>query len=220
MFSFCHINLHSTIQETTFKNTSGYYDLKWYFLFNTPIFNESLQLDIIGNTDYYNNLSYVNQQRNKTRQFIYAQSLQLRYSWSDYFESVFHTNYMLNHASYTWPILNQITAHSLLFSAGTKGYVGDYVTLGGEMSQRFNSGYESSFMNNSPTIINAYMEISFNKNRLVMLRLQGFDLLDKNKNMGTYSEYIGNDLYEARNNRLGRYFMATLNMRLQKYPKK
>ncbi|WP_093364040.1 outer membrane beta-barrel protein [Sphingobacterium wenxiniae] len=210
----------STIQETTFKNTSGYYDLKWYFLFNTPVFNESLQLDIVGNTDYYNNLSYVEDKQNTTRQFIYSQSLQLRYSWSDYFESAFNTNYMLNHARYTWPSVNKITAHSLLLSAGTKGYLGDYVTIGGEMSQRVNAGYESDFMNNSPTIINAYMEFSFNKNRLLMLRLQGFDLLDKNKDMGTYSEYIGNDMYEARNNRLGRYFMVTLNMRLQKYPKK
>src|SRR5690606_5460116 len=52
----------STIQETTFKNTDGYYDIKWYYLFNTPLFNENVQLDISGNTDYYNNLSYVNDQ--------------------------------------------------------------------------------------------------------------------------------------------------------------
>ncbi len=210
----------STIQETSFKNTDGYYDIKWYFLFNTPLFNESLQLDFVGNTDYYNNISYVNDLRNKTKQLIYAQSMQLRYSWSDYLETMFNVNYLLNHASYTWPFHNEITAHSLLLSGAAKGYLGDNVTIGTEMSQRFNSGYESSFMNNSPTIINAYLEFSFSRNRLVMLRLQGFDLLDQNKDMGTYSEYIGNDLYEARNNRLGRYFMVALNIRLQKYPKK
>ncbi len=88
------------------------------------------------------------------------------------------------------------------------------------MSQRFNGGYESSFMNNNPSIINAYLEVSFLPNRLALLRFQGYDLLDQNKNMGTFSEYIGNDLYEARNNRLGRYFMVSLNIRLQKYPKK
>lgn len=210
----------STIQETTFKNTDGYYDIKWYYLFNTPLFNESVQLDISGNTDYYNNLSYVNDQRNKTNQFIYSQSAQLRYTWSDYFESMLNANYLLNNASYTWPYRTEITAHSLLTSVATKGYLGEHVTLGAEMSQRFNAGYASSFMNNNPTIINAYLEFAFLHNKMMMLRLQGFDLLDQNKNMGTYSEYIGNDLYEARNNRLGRYFMVTLNMRLQKYPKK
>src|SRR5690606_17816498 len=81
-----------------------------------------------------------------------------------------------------------------------------------------NSGYASSFMNINPTIINAYLEFSFLHNKRALLRLQGFDLLDQNKNMGTYSEYVGNDLYEARNNRLGRYFMITLNLRLQKFP--
>src|SRR5690606_10649507 len=82
----------STIQETSFKNTDGYYDIKWYFLFNTPLFNESLQLDFVGNTDYYNNISYVNDLRNKTKQLIYAQSMQLRYSWSDYLETMFNVN--------------------------------------------------------------------------------------------------------------------------------
>lgn len=210
----------STIQETSFKNADGYFDLKWYYLFNTPIFNESLQLDLIGSTDYYNNLSYVNDDRNKTKQLVYSQSLQFRYNWSDYFETLFNANYLLNHASYTWPNKTEVTAHSLLFSAGTKGYLSDHITLGAEMSQRFNSGYESSFMNSNPTIINAYMEFSFFNNKAAVLRIQGFDLLDQNRNMGTYSEYIGNDLYEAKNNRLGRYFMLTLNVRLQKYPKK
>lgn len=209
----------STIQETTFKNTDGYYDIKWYYLFNTPLFNENVQLDISGNTDYYNNLSYVNDQRNTTQQFIYSQSAQLRYTWSDYFESMFNANYLLNKASYTWPYPTKITGQSLLASVATKGYLGDHITLGAEMSQRFNSGYASSFMNINPTIINAYLEFSFLHNKRALLRLQGFDLLDQNKNMGTYSEYIGNDVYEARNNRLGRYFMVTLNLRLQKYPK-
>lgn len=210
----------STIQETTFKNTDGYYDIKWYYLFNTPLFNENLQLDISGNTDYYNNLSYINDQRNKTKQFIYSQSARLRYTWNNYFESMLNTEYFLNNASYTWPYLTEITAHSLLASAATKGYIGEHITLGAEMSQRFNSGYASSFMNSNPTIINAYLEFAFLHNKMALLRFQGFDLLDQNKNMGTYSEYIGNDLYEARNNRLGRYFMVTLNMRLQSYPKK
>jgi len=171
----------------------------------------------VGNADLYNNVSYVNGLRNRSRQFIYAQSAHMRYSWSDYFESMLNANYLLNHASYTWPFHNIISARSLLLSGATKGYLGDSATIGAELSQRFNSGYESSFMNDNPTIINAYLEFSFSKNRSVMLRLQGFDLLDQNKNMGTYSEYIGNDLYEARNNRLGRYFMAALSVRLQKY---
>lgn len=210
----------STIQETTFRNADGYYDVKWYYLFNTPLFNENIQLDISGNTSFYNNLSYVNDQRNITRQFIYSQAAQLRYTWSDYFESMFNANYLLHNASYTWPYHEDVSGHSLLASAGTKSYLGDHVTLGAEMSQRFNSGYTSSFMNSNPTIINAYIEFAFLQNKRAVLRFQGIDLLDKNRNMGTYSEYIGNDVYEARNNRLGRYFMATLNIRLQKYPKK
>lgn len=210
---------NSTVQETTFKNADGYYDLKWYYLFSTPLFTESLQLDIFGNADYYNNLSYINDQRNLTKQVLYSQTLQVKYSWSDYFESVFNTNYMLNNAKYSWPFRSEITAQSFLMSAGTRGYWGKHVTIGAEMSQRFNDGYTNSFMNKNPTIINAFLEFSFLKNNQALLRLQGFDLLDQNENMGIYSEYIGNDAYEAKNFRLGRYYMVSLNLRLQKFNK-
>lgn len=210
----------STTQETSFKNADGYYDVKWHYLFNTPFLNESVQLDVLGRVDYYNNLSYVEDQRNKTNQLLYSQSLQVRYNWNDHFESVFNGNYLLNHADYSWPHRTKITAQTISLTAGTKGYLGNDFTLGAEMSQRFNAGYESSFMNNNPTLMNAYLEFTFFPNKLGMLRFQCFDLLDQNRNMGTYSEYVGNDLYEAKNNRLGRYFMITLNMRLQHYPKK
>ncbi|MNT03351.1 hypothetical protein D3C72_1378800 [compost metagenome] len=51
-----------------------------------------------------------------------------------------------------------------------------------------------------------------------MLRFQGFDLM--NQNTGISRAVVGNDILDVRNNRLARYFMLSLNIRLQKYPKK
>ncbi|MOA58768.1 hypothetical protein D3C78_1832280 [compost metagenome] len=51
-----------------------------------------------------------------------------------------------------------------------------------------------------------------------MLRIQGFDLL--NQNSGITRDVIGNDILDVQNERLSRYFMISLNFRLQKYPKK
>ncbi|MNN52485.1 hypothetical protein D3C81_1671870 [compost metagenome] len=62
------------------------------------------------------------------------------------------------------------------------------------------------------------MEYTFGRNNLGMLRFQGFDLM--NQNTGISRAVVGNDILDVRNNRLARYFMLSLNIRLQKYPKK
>lgn len=211
---------NSTIQQTSFQNTGGYYDLRWYYMYNTPLFTDDWQLDLTGNTDYYNTLSFIDDRKRTTKQIFFNQAMQVRYQWSDHFESVLNANYMLNNANYDIPFRTKINAQSFLMGLGAKGYINDHISLGVEMSQRFNDGYTSDFMNINPNIMNAFVEFTFFPNNLALLRLQGFDLFDQNKRMGFYTEYIGNDVYEARNNRLGRYFMVSLNMRLQKYPKK
>nr|WP_284040280.1 outer membrane beta-barrel protein [Sphingobacterium sp. lm-10] len=212
-------NSDETIQETTFTNTSGYYELKGYYAFNTPVFNDKFNLETSGNIDYFNNIVFVNTERSLTRQYLFAQNLQLRYSWDEYFESVFNANYFLNQANFELPIRQRIAAHSALFSLGGRGYVSNRFMLGAEMSQKFFRGYVQDITDVSPTIINTYLEYSFWKNKMALLRLECFDLLDQNKNVGVVTEYVGNDIFESRNNRLGRYFMLTLNMRLQRLPK-
>src|SRR5690606_6966175 len=155
-----------------------------------------------------------------TKQLMINQSLQLKYTLSDYLETGFITNYNLNNAKYDIPFSTNISVHTLQWGMNTKTYFGEHLSIGAELSQRYNEGYTANFMNINQTVINGFIECTFLPNKTGLLRIQGFDLLDQNKNMGIYSEYIGNDVYEARNNRLGRYFMLSLNIRLQKYPKK
>jgi len=209
---------NSTIQQTTFTNTSGYYDIKSYYLFNSPFFSDYLQLNLTGNFNYYNNVSFVNARKNYGNLLMYSQSVQLRYMFDDYFETELNGNYTLNYASYDWPFSNKVTAESYVLSWAGKGYLGNQWTVGMEVSQRFNKGYTYSGMNINPTIINAYVEYTFLANNRAMLRLQGFDLM--NQNTGISREVIGNEILDIQNNRLSRYFMMSLNIRLQKYPKK
>ncbi|MFD2744364.1 MULTISPECIES: TonB-dependent receptor [Sphingobacterium] len=212
-------NFDETVQETSFINTDGYYELKGYYTFNSPLFNDQFHLETTGNLDYFNNIVFVNAERSLTRQYLFAQNLQLRYNWDEYFESVFNANYLLNQANFELPQQQRIAAHSALFSLGGRGYLSDRFMLGAEMSQRWFRGYVQDITDVSPTIINTYLEYSFWKNKMALLRLECFDLLDQNKNVGVVTEYVGNDIFESRNNRLGRYFMLTLNMRLQRLPK-
>lgn len=212
---------NSTVQETSFENADGYYELKSYYVFTTPVFkNENANLDIHGSVDYTNGVSFINGNRNLTKLTHVFQNMELRYNWENYMESVFNANYTMYNAQYKLPFIYSIQSHSFSMSAGAKGYLSEKLRVGMEASQKIQNGFNKDIMQVNPTIINAYLEFAFMKNKLALLRLQGYDLLDENKNMGIYNEYIGNEIFESRNNRLGRYFMLTLNVRLQRAPKK
>jgi hypothetical protein len=207
---------NTTIQQTTFRNAKGYYDWKWNYVFNTPFENDNWMFDMSGGFDYYNNISYIEDRERTTKQFIFNQSVQLKYSLNDYLESMFNANYSRNKASYDIPFRTKINVETLFMGLGAKGYVKDNFSLGFEMSQRYNDGYINKFMNVNQTMMNAFMELTFLHNRTALLRLQAYDLFDQNTQMGIYSEYIGNEVFEERKNRLGRYFMLSLNIRMQK----
>lgn len=207
---------NTTIQQTTFRNAQGYYDYKFNYIFNTPFVTDNWMMELAGGLDYYNNLSFIEDRERKTKQYVFNQSLQLKYSLNNYIESVFNANYSRNKASYDIPFRTTINVETLFMGLGARGYVKDNFSLGFEMSQRYNEGYINKFMNVNQTMMNAFMEYTFLHNRTAMLRLQAYDLFDQNTQMGIYSEYIGNDVFEERKNRLGRYFMLSLNIRLQK----
>lgn len=212
------IEPNSTVQKTTYRNTEGYFDLKSYYLFTASLFSDNLQMSLNGNADYYNNISYVNDKKSFGGHFLFTQAIQFRYAWNDIFEAELNGNYSLNRATFDWPVRDNITAHSGIVGLGSKAYMGKHFTIGLELSQKFNAGYSSSWSNINPTIINAYMEYTFGRNNLGMLRFQGFDLM--NQNTGISRAVVGNDILDVQNNRLARYFMLSLNIRLQKYPKK
>lgn len=212
------IEQNSTVQKTSYRNTEGYYDIKSYYLFTASLLSDNLQMSLNGNADYYNNISYINEKKSFGGHFLLTQAIQFRYAWNDIFEAELNGNYSLNRATFDWPVQDNITAHSGIVGLGSKAYLGKHVTMGLEVSQKFNAGYSSSWNNINPTIINAYMEYTFGRNNLGMLRFQGFDLM--NQNTGISRAVVGNDILDVQNNRLARYFMLSLNIRLQKYPKK
>lgn len=207
----------STVQRTSFRNTNGYFDVRGYYMYSTPVFNDNMQLNLNGMADYINNISYINEERNFGRHFIYSQAAQLRFSLADVIETELNSSYTFNRTRYSLLYTDGIDANSFLVGLAGKGYLSDNWAFGFDMSHRLNTGY-SSFVNANPTLLNAYIECTFLRNNMAMLRLQGFDLF--NENTGVTREVLGNDILDIRNNRLARYFMLSLNIRLQKYPSK
>ncbi len=208
-------NPSSTVQETSFRNSTGYFDARGYYMFSTPVINESFQLNLNGTTDYVNNVSYINDQKNFGRNFIYSQAVQMRFMLENIIETELNTSYTFNRTRYSLRNSDGIDANSFLVGLAGKGYLSDNWAFGFDLSHRLNNGY-SSFVNANPTLLNAYVECTFLPNNMALLRFQGFDLF--NQNTGVTHEIIGSDALFMRNNRLARYFMVSLNIRLQKYP--
>lgn len=207
-------NPSSTVQETSFRNTSGYFDTRGYYMYSTAVFNNHFQLNLNGTTEFANNISYVDGEKNFGRNFIYSQGMQLRFTLDDLIETELNSSYTLNRTRYSLRYTDGIDANSFLVGLAGKGYLSDHWAFGFDLSHRLNSGY-SSYVNANPTLLNAYLECTFLQNNMALLRIQGFDLF--NQNTGVTHEVMGSDVLFTRNNRLARYFMVSLNIRLQKY---
>jgi len=226
-FSFTHIQdkvvtnrisrQNSTIQETEFLNANGFYDLRGFYHYSAPIAGRILTLNLNGSVDYTNNLTYINSIRNVGKNMVFAQNVQMNFQIEDLIEADLRSSYTVNKIKYNIPSFIDASANTFSLGFGGKGYLPKKWILSVDFSQRINAGY-SNYINANPTILNVYVEKSFLQNDMMAIRLQGFDLF--NKNTGVRREVVGNDIFDMRNNRLARYFLISLNIRLQKFPSK
>lgn len=205
----------TTAIETTFLNADGYYDLRSYYIFSTMLGSDKVQFNLNGNMDYIHNISFTNDLRNASTHLIYAQAAQIRYSLPDRLNLEINGNYTLNRSQSPLYTFSDIRANTWLFGVAGKGYLNDHLSLGFDLSHRTNSGY-SSYVNSNPTLFNSYIEYTFLDNDRALLRLQGFDIF--NQNTGVTKEVYDTMDLSVRNNRLGRHFMLSLNIRLQRLP--
>lgn len=224
-FSFTHIQdkvvtnrisaLNSTIQETEFLNANGYYDLRGFYHYSAPLAGKVLTLNLNGSMDYTNNLTYINNIRNVGKNMIFSQNLQVNFQIEDLLEADLRSSYTVNNIKYNIPSFMDAGANTFSLGIGGKGYLPKKWIISADFSQNFNAGYSSSISAN-PTLLNVYVEKSLLQNDMLAIRVQGFDLF--NKNTGVRREILGNSIMDMQNNRLARYFLVSLNLRLQKFP--
>lgn len=205
----------TTAMETTFQNADGYYDVRAYYMFSTMLGMDLLQLNLNGTGDYINNISFTNDNRNEANHFIYSQGAQLRYTMEDLVDLELNSSYTLNRSRSSIGSLGGVNTNSWVVGIAGKSYLSDDLSLGFDLSHRANIGY-SSYVNSNPTLLNAYIEYTFLQNQMALIRLHGFDVF--NQNTGVTREIYDTIDLSMRNNRLGRYFMLSLNIRLQKLP--
>lgn len=205
---------NSTRQETSFLNTSGYFDANAYYLYSLSMIEQVFNINISGSANYSNNISFINFRKNSGRYLVYTQAADVSYTLEDWLDLGLRSSFTLNQTRNTLSSMIDNDAYTWTFGLGGKTYYKEWA-LSFDISQRINNGF-SDFISANPTLLNVYIEHSFLKNRRGTFRIQGYDLF--NENTGVTHEVMGNDIYQTRNNRLGRYFLASFNFRIQKFP--
>jgi hypothetical protein len=212
----------SNTVATQYLNASGYYSASGFYVFAKPFDNRRYNLFFIGNIAYNNNISYISNvdattldmttEKNVAKNLVYTQGLRFRVDITDVIDAEPNTSYSINSSKNS---LNQpgINDNFRTWSYGVTGknYVWKDWTLSYDYTKTLYYGYKGS---TNPNILNTYIERRFLKSKLATFRLSAFDLF--NQNTGYTSTQNGNYITQTNVNRLGRYYMLTFTLRLQK----
>lgn len=207
---------------TQYLNADGYYSASGFFVYSLPFEKRKYTLSFNGNISYNNNISYISSiaantldmttQKNIAKNLVYTQGARFRVDITDVIDAQPYTSCSINTSQ------NSLTSNSLndnfrswTLGINGKNYVWKDWTLSYDYSKVNYYGYKGS---TNPNILNTYIERRFLPSKLATVRFSAFDLF--NQNTGYTSSQNGNYITQSNVNRLGRYYMLSFTLRLQK----
>jgi hypothetical protein len=208
-------NPSGTGRTTSYLNTDGFYNISANGSYTRPFANRKFYASVSFNGNYSNNISYTDNQRNKGQNWNIRPSASFRIDINDKIDAAVNSSYTIyqtttRYAAYT----NKTKARTLNFGVSGRTYFFKDLTLGYDFSKTINYNFSSN-VNTNPVILNLYSEYRFLKNRRGTIRLQGFDLF--NRNTGIARTINETTITDSRVDRLARYFLLSFNYRLQKF---
>ncbi|MEN0054338.1 MAG: TonB-dependent receptor [Mucilaginibacter sp.] len=204
----------STNQQTHYLNTNGLYSVSGNYAFSKPFANRKFTVTASGSAGYSNNVSYIEDQRNTGKNWVLSQGLKLRTDIDSIMDTEISGNYSINSTRYSLKSSPNTDASTWTLGLDGRNYFFYSWVLGYNLTQTINHGFSSTVKAN-PTLLSTYLEYQFLAKHIASLRFQAFDLFDENK--GVTRTVSGNQIIDTRTNRLGRYFMLSFSLRLQKF---
>jgi hypothetical protein len=202
------------IQETKYVNSNGFYTLTGFYNISKPFQNRKYVFNIGGNITYNNNISFLEDIRNKGKNWILGQRVALDYKLKKWLESTVALNYSLNNSRNSVDRDLNFNSTAFTISHNSRIFLPKNWIFNYDIDKTINSGYADN-VNFDPFIINASIEKQLFKKKNVSLKLQANDML--NENISINRSVNGAFISDTRTNRLGRYFMATVILRLNKF---
>jgi hypothetical protein len=204
--------LNSLKQETRYLNTGGNYNLGSNYYWSIPFSGKKFNFEVKGGGSYNRRVSYADNIRNFGKGLGLNQALSMRMNqkWL-----MINTSASYNYRSnvYSLASSNSNIIQTWLFNGDAKTFVLQSLNAGITASKTINQGFAIAGRN--PLLLGGYVEKTFFK-RKGSIKLEGHDLLNQGNNINrTVSD---NSITESRSNQVTRYFLLSLNWRLQSFP--
>ena len=219
--------LLDNVYLTKYLNAGGYYTASGYFSYTNPWDNRKFSVSLNGTMRFTNNVGYITNidpttydettEKNIARNWLIAPGLRFRADLPEVIDAQISTNYAINRTINT--VQNNFTNSTDNIRAWNiglsgKNYFNDW-TLSYDYSKIFNYGYAETIHATNPNLLNMYLERRFLTGHRATIRLAVFDLF--NQNTGFSSTTSSGYITQTNTNRLGRYYLASFTLRLQKF---
>ncbi|MEO6850461.1 MAG: outer membrane beta-barrel protein, partial [Mucilaginibacter sp.] len=207
---------------TRYQNAPGFYSASAFYLYAKPWDKRKFTLLFNGNLSYNNNISFITNadsldnettQKNIAKNLVFTQGVRFRVDITDVIDAEANASYGINHSvnSIPQPNINN-NFRTISYGLNGKNYLWKDWTLSYDYTKTIYQGYVGA---TNPNIFNTYIERRFLKGNVGTLRLSAFDLF--NQNTGFTSTQNGTQISQTNANRLGRYYLLTFTLRLQKF---
>jgi len=208
--------LDSVRQETRYLNSNGFYTAFGFYNFSKPIQNRKYVFNYGGNVTYNNNISYVEDLKNKGSNWILGQRFSTDVKIKKWLETTVAVYYSYNSTKYSLKSSQNSNSDATAWtlSNSSRFFFPQNWKFSYDIDKSINTGYAGN-ISSDPLIINATLEKALFKKQNLSLKLQAFDLLNENTSVSRSS--ANNIIVDTRANRLGRYFMLSAVFRLNKF---
>jgi len=212
---------------TQYLNASGYHTASGFFSYAKPWDKRKYTLLFNGTIAYTNNIGYLTDidpvtyqatmQKNTAKNLLITPGMRFRVDLPEIIDAQFLTTYAINKTDNS--VKNTFTngidnVRTWNIGVSGKNYFHDW-TLSYDYSKSLNYGYAQSVHATNPNLLNMYLERRFLKGKQATLRLAAFDIF--NQNTGFTTATTASAFTQTNTNRLGRYYMASFTLRLQKF---
>jgi hypothetical protein len=204
-------------REIRYQNADGTYSYSGNYNWQKSFADRQYTIRLNGNAGYNRNVSFADNIKNLAREASIRQGLGLQINPGNWLEFSPTFSYRLSNIDYTLPTNTDVRIHTYSIDVDGSMFFLKNRSLIWRFSgfKNFNSGYWGP-LNENPLVVNTSLEKNFLKDRSATLRLQAFDLFDQSNNINRFM--MDNGFADVSTNRLTRYFMLTLTMRVNRMP--
>ena len=201
-------------QVTSYTNTDGFYSLRGDYSYGKPFAERKYTLTYSGSAYLNNNVAFINMDKNIAKNYMIRQELEFQIDIKEVVDFRLETSYAINKTEYSQTTFSDRQTNTLRFQLRGRNYFFKDLTLGYDFRKSINSGFDNGIVKN-PAILRLYTEYRFLKGNSGSLRFEGNDLL--NQETGISRDVFDNIIVDRQVNRLGRYFLLTFTLRLNKF---